>query len=131
MTLPATLPRRMVTMTQSSRDESDSNEPRSKPGRNLFRPSEWERLGNILQLSPRELEILQAVFDDLSEPVIAKRLDLSVHTVHTYLKRLYQKLDARSRVEVVCTVVAVERGMLRRHERDGEVPIHGQQLDGE
>lgn len=118
-------------MPEPPSEQSEANSESAKPGRNLFRPAEWERLQQVLQLSPRELEILQAVFDDLSEPAIATHLDLSVHTVHTYLKRLFQKLDANSRVEVVCTVVAVERGMGKRHEHNGEATNQHEQLDGE
>ena len=84
---------------------------RTAPGRGLFLARTWWALGQTLQLSPRELEIAQAVFDDRSEAAIARDLELSVHTVHTYTKRLYQKLGASSRVELVCIVVAAEREM--------------------
>ena len=60
-------------------------------------------------MSQRELEIAQAVFDDLSEGEIAEALGISTHTVHTYLKRLYQKLGAKSRVELVCILVGREQ----------------------
>lgn len=81
----------------------------SNPGRGLYLASTWEALRGALRLSQRELEIAQAVFDDASEAEIAEVLDISVHTVHTYLKRLYQKLGANSRVQLVCIVVDRER----------------------
>ena len=87
------------------------------PGRGLYLEETWLRLGSLLRLSPRELEITQAVFDDHAEVTMAEGLGISIHTVHTYLKRLYQKLGARSRVEVVCIVVAAERSLLSRNPR--------------
>lgn len=62
----------------------------------------------------------------MSEPAIAKQLQLSVHTVHTYIKRLLGKLHAHSRVEVVCKVVAIERKT-----RKGAEQLAGGQLLGD
>ena len=100
----------------------DSSEPIVSPGRRMFFPATWQSVGEALQLSPRELQITQAVFDDRAESTIAVDLGMSVHTVHTYLKRLYQKLGARSRVELVCIVVAAERQNTRYEttEHDGQ-----------
>ena len=69
-------------------------------------------------------EITQSLFDDHKEETIAQDLRISAHTVHTYIKRIYQKLIARSRVEVVCIVVITERQMTCRDavEQNG----HGQ-----
>jgi DNA-binding NarL/FixJ family response regulator len=86
----------------------------ANPGRGLYLPATWRALGRELQLSPRELEITQSLFDDHKEETIAQDLRISVHTVHTYVKRIYQKLVARSRVEVICIVVAAERQLSSR-----------------
>ena len=43
--------------------EDASSEPTANPGRRLFPPATWRTVGELLQLSPRELEITQAVFD--------------------------------------------------------------------
>lgn len=52
-------------------------------------------------LSGREREVLQALVDGLSEKQVAHRLSLSPDTVHTYVRRLYEKLRVRSRSELV------------------------------
>jgi DNA-binding NarL/FixJ family response regulator len=52
-------------------------------------------------LSTREQEVLQLLVDGLSEKQVAARLTLSPETVHTYVKRLYGKLQVRSRGELL------------------------------
>lgn len=97
-------------------NQEPSKSPSFNPGRLLYLDSTWQALRLALQLSNRELEIAQAIFDDKRESQVAKDLGISVHTVHTYLKRLFQKLGARSRVEVVCIIVAHERRLTGREQ---------------
>lgn len=52
-------------------------------------------------LSPREREVLQGIVDGLSEKQVAHRLGLSAPTVHTYVRRLYEKLQVSSRGELI------------------------------
>ncbi|GAB3839190.1 LuxR C-terminal-related transcriptional regulator [Hymenobacter jeollabukensis] len=52
-------------------------------------------------LSAREQQVLQALLDGLSEKQVAARLTLSPDTVHTYVKRLYDKLRVNSRAELL------------------------------
>ncbi|MYL07399.1 MAG: helix-turn-helix transcriptional regulator [Gemmatimonadales bacterium] len=86
--------RRTVCMTPS---------PRGR-GSRVFRGQEWHALINRLGLSPREAEITQRVFDGLGEAAIARDLGISPATVHTYVGRLYRKLDVRSRGEILILV---------------------------
>ncbi|MBS1878295.1 MAG: helix-turn-helix transcriptional regulator [Actinobacteria bacterium] len=51
-------------------------------------------------LSPRECEVAELVAVGLTDREIAERLILSPHTVRHHVKRVYQKLDVRSRVEL-------------------------------
>src|SRR5258708_13324339 len=74
-------------------------------GRHILRPNDWERIRISLKLSPRELQITQHIFDDNKVDAIAGELGLSVHTVNTYLQRLYGKLDLRSRSQLVLRIV--------------------------
>lgn len=48
-------------------------------------------------LSAREIEVLQFVVEGLLKKEIAARLQLSVHTVDAYLRRIYEKLHVNSR----------------------------------
>jgi DNA-binding NarL/FixJ family response regulator len=50
-----------------------------------------------VELSPRELEILQLVAKGYTNKEVAERLDLSFETVRTRLKHIYEKLHVRSR----------------------------------
>jgi DNA-binding NarL/FixJ family response regulator len=52
-------------------------------------------------LTPRELDILAAVGDGLSNKAVARRLDISAHTVKFHLEAIFAKLDARTRAEAV------------------------------
>jgi len=48
-------------------------------------------------LAPRELEVLEGLVEGKTVKQIASDLSVSYHTVDTYLRRLYQKLDVQSR----------------------------------
>jgi DNA-binding CsgD family transcriptional regulator len=56
-----------------------------------------ERLG----ITPRELEILEAIAAGLSNREIAERLFVSENTVKTHAARLFDKLSARRRTQAV------------------------------
>ena len=65
----------------------------------------WVALVRYLRLSRREAEIIESILrraDD--EPAIATRLQISSHTVHTHLERLYRKLDVSSRSQLVARI---------------------------
>jgi DNA-binding CsgD family transcriptional regulator len=53
------------------------------------------------RLTPREREVLELAADGLRDAEIARRLRLSVRTVHNHLQRCYEKLGAHSRAEAV------------------------------
>ena len=62
-------------------------------------------------LSPRELEILQAVARGLSNTDIGRQLYVSEATVKTHLLRVFSKLGVDDRTAAV--TVALERGIIR------------------
>jgi DNA-binding NarL/FixJ family response regulator len=70
----------------------------------LLCDAEWKIVAQRLRLSPRELQIVQQIMVDKKECAIASQLCISVHTVHTHLKRIYWKLNVRSRVELVIRI---------------------------
>ena len=75
-------------------------------GRGVFRAGDWRLLGNTLGLSPRELQVVQSVFEDEKQEAIAWRLGISPATVNTYMQRLYAKLEVRSRAQLIVRVIA-------------------------
>jgi len=64
-----------------------------------------ESLGELL--TPREIEVLTAVSEGLGNKAIARRLDISLHTVKFHLESIFRKLGVGSRAE------AVARGLRR------------------
>ena len=52
-------------------------------------------------LSERELEVLKLAGQGLSNKEIADKLGISYETVHTYVRRIYEKLQVRTRTEAV------------------------------
>ncbi len=61
-------------------------------------------------LTPRELEILRALGEGLTNKAVARRLGISAHTVKFYLEAVFAKLDAASRAEAVAK--GLRRGLI-------------------
>ncbi|MBI1211820.1 MAG: DNA-binding response regulator [Alphaproteobacteria bacterium] len=61
-------------------------------------------------LTPRETEVLVAISEGLNNKEIARRLEISHHTVKFHIESLLRKLGARSRAEAVAV------GMKHRNE---------------
>jgi DNA-binding NarL/FixJ family response regulator len=62
-------------------------------------------------LSPREYEVLNDITRGFSHDEIAQRIGVSRHTLLTYVRRIYVKLDVHSKVEAIN--VARQHGLLR------------------
>jgi DNA-binding CsgD family transcriptional regulator len=62
-------------------------------------------------LTPRELEVLATLAEGMTNKAIARRLNISLHTVKFHVESVFRKLGARTRTEAVAK--ASER---RRHE---------------
>ena len=52
-------------------------------------------------LTPREIEVLGALSNGLSNKAVARRLGISPHTVKFHIESLFRKLGAASRAEAV------------------------------
>lgn len=65
----------------------------------------FQRVGSSPQptenLSPREQEVLDCLTRGLLYKEIADQLGISYETVHTYIRRIYEKLQVRTRTEAV------------------------------
>lgn len=60
-----------------------------------------EKAADYLGLSDRELEVLELVASGLSNKEIAEKLFVSVNTVKTHLKKVYEKLEVNRRTQAV------------------------------
>jgi DNA-binding NarL/FixJ family response regulator len=63
----------------------------------------FDKINNHLlsQLSEREFELVQLLYEGITNTQIAEKLFISVNTVKTHLKSIYLKLDAGTRMEVI------------------------------
>jgi DNA-binding NarL/FixJ family response regulator len=60
-------------------------------------------------LTPRELEVLATLAEGMTNKAIARRLNISLHTVKFHVESMFRKLGARTRTE------AVAKASERRH----------------
>lgn len=82
--------------------------------RSLVSARQWESISLALGLSSREFDVVRCVFDGRNELSIAHQLDISAHTVHTHLDRLYRKLGVTTRSELILRIFAAYVTMGRR-----------------
>jgi ATP/maltotriose-dependent transcriptional regulator MalT len=54
-------------------------------------------------LTPREMEVLSAIADGLGNKMIARRLNISLHTVKFHIESLFRKLGVRTRTEALAS----------------------------
>lgn len=57
--------------------------------------------GEYVQLTEKEKEVLKFLVDGLSYKMIADKVNLSFHTIHTHLRNIYQKLHVNSKGEAI------------------------------
>jgi DNA-binding NarL/FixJ family response regulator len=55
----------------------------------------------LAELSEREQQVLDLLAQGLIYKEIAEKLAISYETVHTYIRRIYEKLQVRTRTEAV------------------------------
>jgi DNA-binding CsgD family transcriptional regulator len=75
----------------------------------VFTTEEWSRFQRHFRLSERETAIAKMAVADTTEELIAARLGISTHTVHTYMFRLYRKIGVSSRTQLVGQLVRLSR----------------------
>lgn len=96
----------------------------------------WSEIAKHLAITTREIQIIQGVFDNLTQAAIAQRLNITEHTAHTHLNRLFKKINISTRTELVLRVMEqlialtlAETGVLPpicpRHQR-GACPLRNE-----
>ncbi len=76
-----------------------------------FRRNETETAdGEMVELSQREREVLELLARGYLYKEIAEMLHISVQTVNTYIRRIYEKLHVRSRAQAVAKYAHLPMG---------------------
>ena len=78
--------------------------------RQIGQNSAAKSLPIVLPLTRREKEVLACIGRGLSVSDTAQQLAISVHTVSSYIKEIYRKLDISSRAEAV--LIALQYGLV-------------------
>jgi DNA-binding NarL/FixJ family response regulator len=80
-----------------------------------FRRDETETAdGEMVGLSQREREVIELLARGYLYKEIAEMLKISVQTVNTYIRRIYEKLHVRSRAQAVAKYAHLPMGATRR-----------------
>ncbi len=75
-----------------------------------FRRNETKADGETVELSGREREVLELLARGYLYKEIAEMLKISVQTVNTYIRRIYEKLHVRSRAQAVAKYAHLPMG---------------------
>jgi DNA-binding NarL/FixJ family response regulator len=70
----------------------------------LYTGREWSELTSRLGMSARQVQIAQHLLEGLEDKQIAAQLGISVHTVRTYLDRMFAKLSVQDRNGLVVSM---------------------------
>lgn len=68
--------------------------------------AQWQRIADALRLTSRERDVVAALLRGGQDKEIAHTLNLSSHTVHSHLDRIYRKVGVTTRCELILRVFA-------------------------
>lgn len=91
-------------LLEAIREVHEGGSPMSAPiARKVVQSLQAHRPGTdeTAELSPREREVLDGLAEGQAYKQIADKLDVSIHTVRNYIRRIYEKLHVRSSAEAV------------------------------
>jgi DNA-binding NarL/FixJ family response regulator len=91
-------------LLEAIREVHEGGSPMSAPiARKVVQSLQANRLGvdETAELSPREHEVLDGLAEGQAYKQIADKLNVSIHTVRNYIRRIYEKLHVRSSAEAV------------------------------
>ena len=72
----------------------------------------FEMRQGVKSLSARELSIIQLAAKGFSNPEVAEMLGISVNSVKTHFRHIFEKMDVSDRMEAV--TLAISRGIIER-----------------
>jgi DNA-binding NarL/FixJ family response regulator len=71
----------------------------------LFNFQQQPERAEYIKLTDKEKEVLKLLVDGLSYKMIADRIHLSFHTIHSHVKNIYEKLHVNSKGEAVAKAI--------------------------
>jgi len=75
------------------------------PGEGLITPRQWSKISQFVEMSTREVQISHLLFAGMTRVEIAGELGISPRTVRFHMESLHEKLQVKSRVELVLRLV--------------------------
>jgi DNA-binding NarL/FixJ family response regulator len=90
-------------LLEAIREVHEGGSPMSAPiARKVVQSMQVHRpADDTAELSPREREVLDGLAEGQAYKQIADKLNVSIHTVRNYIRRIYEKLHVRSSAEAV------------------------------
>jgi DNA-binding CsgD family transcriptional regulator len=99
--------------TQSNNGHAIAATGKESSVASLVRSPAWRMLIESLELSPREIEIVECILNlEDDEKSMALRLTMSSRTVHTHLERLYRKLRVTTRAQLMARVLVAYAALM-------------------
>ena len=92
-------------MIEAIHDVLDGGAPMSSSIAKMVMQSFAIPAPNDYKLTPREKEVLEALVKGLNFKMIAAALNISIETVRTMMKRVYEKLQVHSQTEAVAKAI--------------------------
>jgi DNA-binding NarL/FixJ family response regulator len=75
----------------------------------LFTPECWSRLQQRFRLSCRQTQICKLVCEGYANKQIAGELGVTLDTIRMHLKEVFRKMEVRTRVDLVVSLVIAQR----------------------
>jgi DNA-binding NarL/FixJ family response regulator len=92
-------------LLEAIREVHEGGSPMSAPiARKVVQSLQTHRppgVDETVELSPREREVLDGLAEGQAYKQIADKLNVSIHTVRNYIRRIYEKLHVRTSAEAV------------------------------
>jgi DNA-binding NarL/FixJ family response regulator len=92
-------------LLEAIREVHEGGSPMSAPiARKVVQSLQTRRppgVDETAELSPREREVLDGLAEGQAYKQIAEKLNVSIHTVRNYIRRIYEKLHVRTSAEAV------------------------------
>lgn len=75
----------------------------------LLSPQEWAQVAAALDLSPQQANVVRYMLEGCQDKEIAERMGVTVPTVRTYLARVFDRTQVKSRVQLAVKVLMLVR----------------------